>query len=46
MPTRVMIMGLGPIGAGVARKGWLTRKDVINTLTLGDLRKQLALKRG
>lgn len=34
------------LGAGVARKGWLTRADVINTLPLDQLRKELAKKRG
>ena len=32
-------------GAGVARKGWLTKADVINTLPLEKLRKELAKKR-
>ena len=34
------------LGAGIARKGWLTRADVINTLPLDKLRKELARKRG
>lgn len=34
------------LGAGVARKGWLTKADVINTLPLAKLRKELAQKRG
>ncbi len=34
------------LGAGIARKGWLTRADVINTLPLDKLRKELACKRG
>ena len=29
------------LGAGIARKGWLTRKDVINTLSLNALEKEL-----
>lgn len=33
------------LGTGIARKGWLTRKDVINTLSLPMLRKELARKR-
>jgi DNA polymerase (family 10) len=33
------------LGAGVARKGWLERGDVINTLSLGELRAALARKR-
>lgn len=33
------------LGAGVARKGWLTKADVINTLPLEKLRKQLRRKR-
>ena len=33
------------LGAGVARKGWLTKADVINTLPLGRLRTALAAKR-
>ena len=34
------------LGAGVARKGWLEKKDVINTLPLEKLRKELGKKRG
>ena len=34
------------LGAGVARKGWLTKADVLNTLPLEKLRKELAKKRG
>jgi DNA polymerase (family 10) len=34
------------LGAGVARKAWLTKADVINTLPLDKLRKELAKKRG
>ncbi len=33
------------LGAGIARKGWLTREDVVNTLPLERLRKALAAKR-
>ena len=33
------------LGAGVARKGWLTKADVVNTMTLGELRKALKGKR-
>lgn len=33
------------LGAGVARKAWLTKADVINTLPLDKLRKELAKKR-
>ena len=33
------------LGAGIARKGWLTANDVINTLPLAKLRKELAKKR-
>jgi DNA polymerase (family 10) len=33
------------LGAGVARKGWLTKADVINTLPLARLRHELARKR-
>jgi DNA polymerase (family 10) len=33
------------LGAGVARKGWLTKADVINTLPLPELQKALATKR-
>ncbi|HWX22099.1 MAG TPA: DNA polymerase/3'-5' exonuclease PolX [Candidatus Binatia bacterium] len=33
------------LGAGIARKGWLTKEDVINTLPLKALRKELAKKR-
>ena len=34
------------LGAGVARKGWLTKADVLNTLPLEKLRRELAKKRG
>ncbi len=34
------------LGAGLARKGWLTKADVINTLPLDKLKKELAKKRG
>jgi DNA polymerase (family X) len=33
------------LGAGIARKGWLEQTDVINTLTLKSLRKELTYKR-
>src|SRR5215471_11725911 len=33
------------LGAGIARKGWLTKADVINTLPLPALRKELGRKR-
>ncbi len=33
------------LGAGIARKGWLTKEDVINTRSLAALRKELAKKR-
>ncbi|MGV3754638.1 MAG: DNA polymerase/3'-5' exonuclease PolX [Verrucomicrobiota bacterium] len=33
------------LGAGIARKGWLTKADVINTLPLKELRKALRKKR-
>lgn len=33
------------LGAGLARKGWLTREDVVNTLTLPRLREELGRKR-
>jgi DNA polymerase (family 10) len=33
------------LGVGVARKGWLTKQDVINTLPLEKLRKELLKKR-
>lgn len=33
------------LGAGIARKGWLTKADVINTLPLKDLEEALARKR-
>jgi len=34
------------LGAGIARKGWLEKQDVINTLPLEKLRKELQAKRG
>ena len=33
------------LGTGIARKGWLTKADVINTLPLSKLREELAKKR-
>jgi len=33
------------LGAGVARKGWLTKEDVVNTLPLDALRRELSKKR-
>ena len=33
------------LGAGIARKGWLEKQDVVNTLTLGALQVELARKR-
>lgn len=33
------------LGAGIARKGWLTAADVVNTMPLPKLKKALALKR-
>jgi len=33
------------LGAGIARKGWLTKEDVINTLPLEKLRNELRAKR-
>ena len=33
-------------GVGAARKGWLTRKDVVNCLPLGEIEAALAAKRG
>jgi DNA polymerase (family X) len=33
------------LGAGVARKGWLTKQDVMNTLSLEQLRSELQKKR-
>jgi DNA polymerase (family 10) len=33
------------LGAGIARKGWLEKKDVINTLPLAALQKELQRKR-
>ena len=34
------------LGAGIARKGWLEKKDVVNTLPLDKLMQELARKRG
>jgi len=33
------------LGAGIARKGWLTKEDVVNTLPLKALVKELGRKR-
>ena len=32
-------------GVGVARKGWLTKEDVVNTLPLGKIERELRRKR-
>ncbi len=37
--------GFLKLGAGIARKGWLTKQDVVNTMGLPALRKALAAKR-
>ena len=37
--------GFLKLGTGLARKGWLTKQDVINTLPLPELREALAKKR-
>ena len=37
--------GLLRLGAGIARKGWLTKEDVVNTLPLKALLKELGRKR-
>jgi DNA polymerase (family 10) len=42
---RVEHAGFLRLGAGIARKGWLTKDDVINTLPLKALQKELAKKR-
>ena len=33
------------LGAGLARKGWLEKKDVVNTLPLPELKQALQRKR-
>jgi DNA polymerase (family 10) len=38
-------VGFLRLGAGVARKGWLTKEDVVNTLPLNDLKMALGKKR-
>jgi len=43
---RVEHAGFLRIGTAIARKGWLTKNDVMNTLPLAKLRKELAKKRG
>ena len=42
---RVEHFGFLRLGVGIARKGWLTKQDVLNTLPLAELRKELARKR-
>jgi DNA polymerase (family 10) len=42
---RLEHFGFLRLGAGVARKGWLTPAEVINTLPLDQLRRALAAKR-
>jgi DNA polymerase (family 10) len=38
-------VGFLRLGAGIARKGWLEKKDVVNTLPLEGLREALGRKR-
>ena len=38
-------VGFLRLGAGIARKGWLTKDDVINTLPLAELHVELQRKR-
>jgi len=42
---RVEHAGFLRLGVGIARKGWLTKEDVVNTLPLERLRKELQAKR-
>jgi DNA polymerase (family X) len=42
---RAVQAGFLRLGAGIARKGWLTKADVINTLPLASLERELARKR-
>ena len=42
---RVEHAGFLRLGAGIARKGWLTKEDVVNTLPLERLRKEVQAKR-
>jgi DNA polymerase (family 10) len=42
---RLEHVGFLRLGAGIARKGWLTKEDVINTLPLKALLKELGKKR-
>jgi DNA polymerase (family X) len=43
---RLAHAGFLRLGAGIARKGWLEKKDIINTLPLDKLMKELKSKRG
>ena len=45
-PHMISKLGLLRLGASLARKGWLEKNDVINTLSLPALREALKLKRG
>ena len=42
---RIEHAGFLRLGAGIARKGWLDQRDVINTLPLDKLKKELKRKR-
>jgi DNA polymerase (family X) len=42
---RLEHVGFLRLGVGIARKGWLTKEDVVNTLPLDKLRKELGRKR-
>ena len=44
-PTGTKHAGFLRLGAGIARKGWLEKKDVINTLPLSALRQALQQKK-
>jgi len=43
---RLEHVGYLRLGVGIARKGWLTKEDVVNTLPLEKLRVELGRKRG
>jgi DNA polymerase (family 10) len=38
-------LGYVKIGVGIARKGWLRKEDVVNTLPLKAVREKMAAKR-
>jgi DNA polymerase (family 10) len=42
---RIAQLDFFQVGVGVARKGWLTKENVVTTYSLAEIKKYLAAKR-